>query len=200
MADENERAVPRAAWRETLREVIFEADTSAGKNFDVALLWAILMSIGAVMLESVADFQLRYGTALRVAEWSFTIAFTIAGCAILMSEEDLLSEGLSRTAEFAVDYETLARCFDRERQLPFLLGGGTPTEVPIDSLQIKTDLAMAQYEQGISTSRGQSYVAIIEFRGVEPNKTAVKAYAISSDWLDKHWKTIKGCATAIRPG
>ena len=72
--------------------------------------------------------------------------------------------------------------------------------MPIDSLQIKTDLAMAQYEHGISTSRGRSYVAIIEFRGIEPNKTAVKAYAISSDWLDINWKAIEGCATAIRPG
>ena len=128
------------------------------------------------------------------------IALMIAGCAILMSEEDLLSEGISRTAEFAVDYETLARCFDRERQLPHFLGAGTPTEVPIDSLQIKTDLAMARYEHGISTSRERSYVAIIEFRGIEPNKTAVKAYAISSDWLDINWKAIEGCATAIRPG
>ncbi len=132
---------------------------------------------------------------------ALAIAFTIAGCAILMSEEDLLSEGLSRTAEFAVDYETLARCFDRERQLPHFLGAGTPTEVPIDSLQIKTDLAMAQFEQGISASSGRrSYIAIIEFRGIEPNKTAVKAYAISSDWLDINWKAIEGCATAIRPG
>ena len=141
---------------------------------------------------------------------ALAIAFTIAGCAILMSEEDLLSEGLSRTAEFAVDYETLARCFDRERQRPIFLGWdgrsypiifeGTQTEVPIDSLQIKTDLAMAQYETGISASSGRSYIAIIEFRGIEPNKTAVKAYAISSGWLDKNWKAIEGCATAIRPG
>ncbi len=130
---------------------------------------------------------------------ALAIAFTIAGCAFLMSREKLLSEGISRTAEFAVDYETLARCFDRERQLPIFFGGGTPTEVPIDSLRIKTDLAMAQYEHGISTSRGRSYVAIIEFRGIEPNKTAVKAHAVDSYSLDRNWKAIEGCATAPRP-
>jgi voltage-gated potassium channel len=63
-------------WREHWHEIIFEADTPAGKAFDVALLVAILLSVGAVLLESVADFRARWGGMLRVIEWFFTILFT----------------------------------------------------------------------------------------------------------------------------
>ena len=48
----------RAAWRARLHEIIFEADTFAGKAFDVALLFLILVSILAVLLESVAEIAL----------------------------------------------------------------------------------------------------------------------------------------------
>ena len=57
--------------------VIFEADTPAGKAFDVALLAAILLSVLVVMLESVSEFYASYGTLLLYAEWLFTILFTI---------------------------------------------------------------------------------------------------------------------------
>lgn len=63
--------------REKLYEVIFEHDTRPGKLFDVVLLWSILLSVLAVMLESVADFRQQYGTALRLAEWGFTALFTV---------------------------------------------------------------------------------------------------------------------------
>jgi len=58
-------------------EIIFEADTSKGKLFDVALLWAIVLSVLAVFLESVASIERDYGDFLRTAEWVFTILFTI---------------------------------------------------------------------------------------------------------------------------
>ncbi|MEX2208640.1 MAG: ion transporter [Myxococcota bacterium] len=62
--------------RERLRQIIFEADTPAGKAFDVALLAAILASVLAVMLESVASIRESSGTALRIGEWLFTLLFT----------------------------------------------------------------------------------------------------------------------------
>ena len=68
---------PRAAWREKLRIIIFEADTVAGKTFDVVLLIAIVLSVIAVMLESVSEYRTRYGHTLDFAEWTFTIIFTI---------------------------------------------------------------------------------------------------------------------------
>jgi voltage-gated potassium channel len=57
--------------------VIFEADTPAGRGFDVGLLIAILVSVAVVMLESVADIRREYGAVLRAVEWVITAAFTI---------------------------------------------------------------------------------------------------------------------------
>jgi voltage-gated potassium channel len=65
-----------ATRRERIRVVIFEAETPAGKAFDVALLVAIVASVVAVMLDSVASMRARYGVALDVAEWLFTLLFT----------------------------------------------------------------------------------------------------------------------------
>ena len=66
----------RADWREKLRVVIFEADTPAGKAFDVALLIAIVISVSVVMAESVASIRQSYGRELDIAEWIFTLLFT----------------------------------------------------------------------------------------------------------------------------
>jgi len=63
--------------RRTLYEIIFEAETSAGKLFDVILLWAIILSVIAVSLETVKEFDYRYHQALRIAEWIFTGLFTV---------------------------------------------------------------------------------------------------------------------------
>jgi len=68
---------PQGGFRARLHTIIFEADTPAGKAFDVALLWAIVFSIAAVMLESVSSVRVRYATALQVAEWIFTVLFAL---------------------------------------------------------------------------------------------------------------------------
>jgi voltage-gated potassium channel len=63
--------------RARLHEVIFEADTPAGRAFDVALLVLIVLSVVAVMLESVTSIQARYGYSLRAFEWVVTLLFTV---------------------------------------------------------------------------------------------------------------------------
>ena len=68
---------PLSGWRFRMHEVIFEADTPVGKAFDVALLVAIVLSVAAVLLESVAQVRAEYGQVLRTVEWTFTILFTI---------------------------------------------------------------------------------------------------------------------------
>ena len=65
------------SWRKKLHEVIFEADTVAGKIFDIFLILVIILSVIAVMLDSVKSINLRYGSLLLTAEWIFTILFTI---------------------------------------------------------------------------------------------------------------------------
>lgn len=67
---------PLAPWREKLRIIIFEADSPAGKAFDVGLLVAILLSVLAVMLDSVSALRIQHGQRLNVAEWIFTLLFT----------------------------------------------------------------------------------------------------------------------------
>jgi len=64
-------------WRARLHEIIFEADTPAGKAFDVALLASIVLSVLAVMLDSIAPIRRAYGPELRGVEWFFTILFTV---------------------------------------------------------------------------------------------------------------------------
>jgi voltage-gated potassium channel len=63
-------------WRAKAHEIIFEADTPAGKAFDIALIVTILLSVVAVLLESVAPIRARYGSVLRTTEWVITILFT----------------------------------------------------------------------------------------------------------------------------
>ena len=60
-----------------LYEIIFEADTPAGKLFDIVLLWVIVASIGLVMLESVHSVNDYYGDYLKIAEWIVTIIFSV---------------------------------------------------------------------------------------------------------------------------
>jgi voltage-gated potassium channel len=60
-----------------LHEIIFEADTPAGKAFDVALLIAIVASVLAVVLETVGRYQFTHGNIFHALEWIFTILFTI---------------------------------------------------------------------------------------------------------------------------
>jgi len=67
----------RHGWRHHLYEVIFEADTQAGKTFDVALLVFIVLSVFTVMLESVASIRADHGVLLRRIEWSLTLLFTV---------------------------------------------------------------------------------------------------------------------------
>ena len=64
-------------WRERWYEVIFEADTKAGKAFDVALLIAIFLSVLTVVLETVPAIKEHQGSLLVAAEWTFTVLFTI---------------------------------------------------------------------------------------------------------------------------
>lgn len=63
--------------RDRIHEVIFEADTPAGKYFDITLLVLIAISIIVVMLESSRDWQEQYGVLFFYTEWFLTIVFTI---------------------------------------------------------------------------------------------------------------------------
>ncbi|MBX2829500.1 MAG: ion transporter [Flavobacteriaceae bacterium] len=63
-------------WRKKLHDIIYEADTPAGKVFDVILLVLIILSVVFVMLESVSSIDAKYHELLYIGEWVITIFFT----------------------------------------------------------------------------------------------------------------------------
>jgi voltage-gated potassium channel len=67
---------PDSRWRTVLHEVIFEAETPAGRAFDIVLMWSIILSVLTVMLDSVSSIRADYGDLLSAIEWFFTILFT----------------------------------------------------------------------------------------------------------------------------
>jgi len=67
---------PERGWRLRLYTIIFEADTQAGRAFDIALIWAILLSVVIVVLDSVPSIGARLGGFFGVLEWGFTLLFT----------------------------------------------------------------------------------------------------------------------------
>ena len=73
----NEKPAKSNGWRAALHDVIFGADTPAGKWFDVILIFSILLSVLAVMLDSVKAINLNFGKQLYLIEWFFTLLFTI---------------------------------------------------------------------------------------------------------------------------
>ncbi len=73
----NKKNTSQNNWKTRLHEVIYEADTPAGKLFDVVLLILILTSIVFVMLETITSFNNKYADYFNIAEWVITILFTI---------------------------------------------------------------------------------------------------------------------------
>jgi voltage-gated potassium channel len=68
---------PHTPFRDRLHTIVFESETRAGRAFDIALFLLILASVGAVMLDSVAEIHAAYGAWLYRAELAFTAVFTI---------------------------------------------------------------------------------------------------------------------------
>ncbi|MDB5193062.1 MAG: ion transporter [Segetibacter sp.] len=75
--DQNIKQSGPSKLQEKVHNIIFESNTPAGKAFDVALLFFILLSIIVVVLDSEASFRRKYGDIFIFLEWSFTIIFTL---------------------------------------------------------------------------------------------------------------------------
>ena len=66
-----------SSWRNQLHEIIYEADTPAGKFFDLSLLVVILLSIVLVMLESIEPIGTKYALIFNILEWIITVLFSL---------------------------------------------------------------------------------------------------------------------------
>jgi len=77
MKNQNKSPKTIQSIKSQLYEIIFEADTPAGKWFDIVLLWAIIISVLVVFLESISELRNQYGNIFYYLEWFFTILFTL---------------------------------------------------------------------------------------------------------------------------
>jgi voltage-gated potassium channel len=68
---------PDTGWRLRLYTIIFEAETRAGRAFDLALIGLILLSVAVVVLDSVESIHARHAALFTVLEWAFTLIFTL---------------------------------------------------------------------------------------------------------------------------
>ncbi|WP_394971573.1 ion transporter [uncultured Croceitalea sp.] len=75
----------QSGWRHRLHEVIYEADTPAGKFFDIVLFFLIIVSVLLVMLESVDKIDIKYHSILLAFEWGITIFFSLEYIARIIS-------------------------------------------------------------------------------------------------------------------
>ena len=86
---------PPPGWRRRMYDVIFEADTPAGRRFDIALVFAILLSILVVILDSVPAIGSAHAGLLYGVEWFFTVLFTVEYLARLATVRRPLRYALS---------------------------------------------------------------------------------------------------------
>ena len=76
---------PATGWRLRLYTVIFEADTRAGRQFDLTPIVFILASVTVVVLDSMGSVRARYNDLFNVLEWAFTLVFSVECIAWLVS-------------------------------------------------------------------------------------------------------------------
>ena len=79
-APQNPRRIwgePHDGWRRAVYRVTFESDTAAGRLFDKLLVLAIISSVLVVIADSVPLLNRHFAGAFTVAEWFFTVLFTI---------------------------------------------------------------------------------------------------------------------------
>jgi voltage-gated potassium channel len=85
--DKHELGRPPAGWRQRMYTVIFESETPAGRAFDKAIIFAIVVSVAVVIADSVPSLHARLKGPFDAAEWFFTALFTLDYAARLLSVE-----------------------------------------------------------------------------------------------------------------
>jgi voltage-gated potassium channel len=68
---------PLKGWRHDIHIIIWEAETKAGKLFDICLFWLIILSSGLVVFESIPEYAALFKSQILIIEWSVTGFFTL---------------------------------------------------------------------------------------------------------------------------
>lgn len=64
-------------WRHRWFHIIYRHDAGAARNFDLALIVAIVASVAVILLDSVASIRARHAGLFLALEWGFTALFTV---------------------------------------------------------------------------------------------------------------------------
>ncbi len=75
--ESTDTVTPNQALQKKVYDIIFGTESPAGKRFDLVLIYFIILSVVAVSLDSIGSISLNYKMLLLIAEWFFTIAFTL---------------------------------------------------------------------------------------------------------------------------
>ncbi len=116
------------SWKEKLHEIIYEADTPAGKWFDITLLFLIIASIAVVMLESVTEINLLYKTQLNIAEWVITVLFTLEYIARIIT--------IKKPSEYIFSFYGIIDFFSTIPKYILFFFGGTHALVALRALRL----------------------------------------------------------------
>lgn len=65
------------SFKEKMRKIVFESNTTLGLRFDQVLIFAILLSLLVVVLDSIESVSKNFHTELSFFEWVFTGLFTV---------------------------------------------------------------------------------------------------------------------------
>lgn len=125
--DEQQTIRHYSRLRQWLYHTIFEADTPAGIVFDVLLLVAIVASVLLICADTVESLR-QYRGAFLVAEWFFTILFTI--------EYVLRLYCSPRPVRYALSFYGLVDLISILPNYLALLLFGTPTFAVVRALRI----------------------------------------------------------------
>lgn len=73
----NRQIMTKQQLRQELYRIIFGTDTPAGQRFDMFLIYAILISVFAVIFSTVESLVSTYSSSFFLIEWIFTGLFTV---------------------------------------------------------------------------------------------------------------------------
>ena len=115
-------------FREQVRRVIFEAETPAGRFFDLSLLTVIVVSTLCVVLESVDSIARNYSDLLITLEWVFTAIYSVEYLARLYASP--------RPLRYVVSFYGLIDLISIIPTYASLLFSGAPSFIVIRSLRL----------------------------------------------------------------
>jgi voltage-gated potassium channel len=156
-----------APWRRRLHTLIFEADTPGGRAFDILLLIAILLSVAAVVLESVESIGNRYAAPLRAVEWFFTAIFTL--------EYTLRLIAVKRPIKYATSFYGLIDLMAILPTYAALLLPGAQSLMAIRLLRLARVFRIFK----LTTHVGESRVLLAALRAARPKITVFLVFVLT---------------------